>query len=407
MGRIWYVNPSVTVTAKHYSAITNQQQRVEVYAVGADGNLYWAFQPGGAGPASFELSAFASLGAPPGGLIPNSQVGLGLDLLADEPGSVEVFGFTALEFALATISQTESGTESTGDWSAWGLLSSAPPADDAVPVVAQNADGRLEVFAFGGTIWHIWQNFTQPATWQNRWQPIMVQPAPNQYVTGGEPGQAISVALTNFPVRWLEAFAMQSPFAADGPWQGDAQVWCSWQCAAESVGGWRGPIFPSLGLPPLAGNIQPMFSTPSVAVNMDGRLEVFIGVSDGTLWHIFQTAPPGTNCTTPQSWSAWTPLGIPTERHIGDNLPCPAAALNPLTGFLEVYVVGDDGALWANTQIPAGPLFGWGTWQSFGSPVDFPLRLAQTPSLAVDFAKRIWVFLNGSDGSCVYTPNHL
>lgn len=404
MPSIWFATTVPGTTARNYSAITNNDQHIEVFAVGDDGNLYWAFQPGGT--KGYMLSEFVSLGLPRGGLIPNSQVGLGVNKFVQPAGSVEVFAFTESE--IATISQTIPGTQTTFDWSRWEFIGFAPPANDAVPVVARNSDGRLEVFAFGGSIWHIWQNPTPPPTWQNAWRQIMVQPVPNQYVTGGEAGQAVSVALTNPPADWLEAFAMQSPFGSEGAFSGDAQLWHDWQCAAESVDGWIGPIFPSLGAPPISGDIQPMYSTPSVAVNSDGRLEIFVGMTDGNVWHIWQTAPAGASCVIKSSppWSAWAKLGIPTGVHTTDNLPCPAAILNPKTGFLEVYVVGDDGALFQNSQDPTGP-DGWAGWQPFGSPEGFALRLGQTPSLAIDFAQRIWVYLNGTNGWCFYIANQL
>jgi hypothetical protein len=404
----WYATKVPPDGQAHYSAITNDSQRIEAYAVGSDGNLYWAFQPGGT--EGFMLSEFVSLGGPPWGLVPSQSVGLGVNKAVPPAGRVEVFAITTLvenfvlvDSALAHIWQTKPGTQSLAGWSGWGILPPPPNTPIYAPVVARNADGRLEVFAIGGEpkgnngVYHIWQN-SSPPWWQAGWPQIMVQDE-IQYLNGG------AVAVTNPPAGWLQAFAMQAPFLADGQFAG--QMWCDWQCAENSIGGWFAPNFPSLGLPPgFSNQTSLLYSTPSVAVNADGRLEVFVGMFDGTVWHIFQTAPAGADCTKLPPWSAWTPLGSPAGGDLGEYIPVPAAALNPITGFLEVYVVGLDGALWNNSQNPTGPNDGWGNWQSLGSPEGFELELNQSPSLAVDFAQRIWAFLEGTNGWCFYTPNH-
>lgn len=50
---------------------------------------------------------------------------------------------------------------------------------------------------------------------------------------------------------------------------------------------------------------QTLTTTPSVAVNSDGRLEIFARGSDGACWHNWQTSPGG-------AWSGWA---SPRRRH--------------------------------------------------------------------------------------------
>jgi hypothetical protein len=115
----------------------------------------------------------------------------------------------------------------------------------------------------------------------------------------------------------------------------------------------------------------------------------------------------------PPSWSNVQDLGSPTGSYGVESPlpPLPAVALNPYTGLLEAFVVGNDLALWHATQATPDPLGGWGVWESFGSPPSpgtAVIKLApQYPlSLAVDAADRIWVFARAAqyDG-CYFTPN--
>ena len=187
----------------------------------------------------------------------------------------------------------------------WGSLGGVI----SMPVVARNADGRLEVFVQGsdGALWHIWQ--TAPNNGWSGWASLggwITQPVVGQNADGR-----------------LEVFARGS----------DGALWHIWQTAPNN--GWSG--WASLG---------GVISMPTVGRNADGRLEVFAQGTDGALWHIWQTAPNN-------GWSGWASLG--------GWITNPTVARNA-DGRLEVFVQGSDNALWHMWQ--TAPNNGWSGWAS-------------------------------------------
>jgi hypothetical protein len=123
------------------------------------------------------------------------------------------------------------------------------------PVVGNNADGRLEVFARGtdGALWHIWQ--TAPNNGWSGWASL-----------GGV--VANPAAVRNKDGR-IEIFARGT----------DNALWHIWQTAPNN--GWSG--WASLG-----GGLT---EGPFPGRNQDGRLEVFVKGTDSALWHTWQSAP--------------------------------------------------------------------------------------------------------------------
>jgi hypothetical protein len=92
-----------------------------------------------------------------------------------------------------------------------------------------------------------------------------------------------------------------------------------------------------------------------VASNADGRLEVFAQGADQSLWHIWQTTPSG-------GWSNWFSQGHPNTGGIQGSL-----ALAPSQdGRLELFAIGNDGALWHIWQTVVNN--GWSSWRSHGTP---------------------------------------
>ena len=87
-------------------------------------------------------------------------------------------------------------------------------------------------------------------------------------------------------------------------------------------------------------------SDPTVGINSDGRLEIFIKGTDNALHHIWQTTPSG-------AWSAWTSLG-------GGLTSGAAPALNA-NGRLSAIVRGLDNQLYYNVQSSAGS----SSWSGF------------------------------------------
>lgn len=130
----------------------------------------------------------------------------------------------------------------------------------------------------------------------------------------------------------------------------------------------QGPRWTSLG-----GQIN---GGLSAIENQDGRLEVFSRGADGSLVHIYQTAPN-------DGWSGWASLGGQLTGRI-------TAARNA-DGRLAVFVRGTDGALWQNAQV--GPTRGWSGWSSLGGRIDDLFDSGQNADGSLE------VFARGIDGA--------
>src|SRR5262249_9555877 len=129
-----------------------------------------------------------------------------------------------------------------GAWSTWSSLAAPAGVTLALPAVASNADGRLEVFAVGSfnTIWHIWQT-AAGASW-NTWDSLGTPPGVGFL---GEPAVAFNAN------GRLELFVNDS----------NGAVWHIWQTApGASWSDWD-----SLGGEPV--------NAVGVGTNTDGRLE--------------------------------------------------------------------------------------------------------------------------------------
>ena len=135
-------------------------------------------------------------------------------------------------------------------------------------------------------------------------------------------------------------------------------------------------------------------SQPVVQKNADGHLEVF-ALGNGAFCNRWQERP----------------LNIPVIkwRHEGWNAkprPKPEvgltsleAAINvggQLTGHIEVFGLGDDGALWHAWQIDQAPH--WSRWESLASPV-VNIRGADRLTVGTHRDGRLEVFVVGNDGA--------
>src|SRR5918911_3988360 len=162
-------------------------------------------------------------------------------------------------------------------WSGWSALDGSLSGGD--PVISNNADGRLEVFAeapgaTGPELAHIWQ--TAP---NNGWASFASLGAPSAQFLG-------------FPAVARNADGRLEAFVRVGLMSTGA-LWHIWQTAPN--GGWS--TWDNLG-----GGIGPHFL--DVGTNADGRLEVVAINTIGQLSHIWQLTPGG-------AWSSWAGLGAP------------------------------------------------------------------------------------------------
>ena len=254
------------------------------------------------------------------------------------------------------------------DWSEWRSLQR--PGDQkatGTPVLAQNKDGRLEVFVVrynDETVWHAAQ---QPEAGWSGWDSL------------GRPGGGVSVHQANAltvartPDGRLELFALEAP-------TGSQAIWHRWQLRE---GGWS--PWASLKTPESPGvQIQP--GVPIVARSGSGSLHLFTVASDGAVW--FRRQSP----TAAGGWADWWAMGWTWFDEVGAGVDA--------AGRLVLVATSKEHRLWQKEQIhpDAGVFFGWREWSSFGSSsYDNPGRLAG-PMLASNADGRLELFLQSPAG---------
>jgi hypothetical protein len=245
-----------------------------------------------------------------------------------------------------------------GAWYGWNALDSldSPNGKDlgSDPAVGVNQDDRLEVFALGSdnVVYHIWQTCAG-CLWSGWTRIDNAHPSNLTFV--GRP-----VVGMNQDGR-LEVFARGADNAVYHIWQCPKGSGCDWSA-------WTRIDSAHLSSLSFAGN-------PAIAVNQDGRLEVFARGSDNALWHIWQ-CPQGSGC----DWSAWSSLGGVWD---GD----PVAARDG-SGPLEVSIHGVQNRTWHIGQ--ACPGCGWSSWiYSIGG---FSMG---NPALVLDANGQLLTFVHG------------
>jgi len=226
-----------------------------------------------------------------------------------------------------------------GGWGGWNQLGGQTVSN---PVVSADADGRLEVFTIVNG--HLYHTFQLPGGgWYDSW----LDEGDGNLV--GEPA-----AMMNSNGS-LEVFARNSAGALEHKWQTSANgSWSGW----ASLGGI-------------------LHSDPGVGRNGDGRLEVFGLGTDDRLYHIWQTAPHA-------DWSDWGGFGGITLQgtpHVGPNAD----------GRLEVFVTGSDDKLHHIAQLPGG---GWSGFIDAGS-----FGVIGEPAVGRNADGRLELFARGSDGA--------
>ena len=309
---------------------------------GASGVLAHCFYPppnGGdiAGDCHFDEAETWSVNTPPSGFdlptVALHELGHGLGLAHSDVSDSVMYAYYGGQRRDLTVDDIAGIRSIYGERFRWASLG----GQISMPIVANNADGRLEVFVQGtdGALWHIWQ--TAPNNGWSDWHSLggwITTPT----VAQNEDGR-------------LEVFAR----GADGA------LWHIWQVAPNSSwSSWH-----SLG---------GVISMPTVGQNADGRLEVFAQGTDGALWHIWQVAPNST-------WSGWNSLGGWIRN--------PAVGNNE-DGRLEVFVQGSDNALWHIWQV--APNSTWSGWSSLGGWI-------RNPSVYNNADGRLEVFVTGGDTS--------
>jgi hypothetical protein len=141
----------------------------------------------------------------------------------------------------------------------------------------------------------------------------------------------------------------------------------------------------------------PAYGDPVVARNADGRLEVFVIGQDNQLFHRWHDYPNNTS-----QWSNWEPL-MPDDSEV--RVPPsnrPAVALNP-DGRLELFLsVPTDGSNWTtgllHTRQTSEKSSQWSKeWDKFATPHSLPL--VRNPAISRNQDGRIELFVRSLDGN--------
>jgi hypothetical protein len=349
-----------------------------------------------------EWSAWESLGKPP-----ETEIGRPC-AQRNQDGRLEVFVIGL--GAIFNLSQVSPGAAWRRAW--LGQNRPSPDVCLRAHAIGSNADGRQEIFAIGddNALWQKWQ--VTPSNGWSQWNAL------------GAPAKGTSLT-DNFTIG-RNRDGRQEVFAIGS----DGNIWQIWQTAPN--GSWSN--WGKLGKPTAGIRRSDRITVRS---NLDRRQELFVMGEDDALWHIWQLEPNA-------GWSDWESLGKPKDRDFSEPLahrnadgclevlasgngalwyrsqqepnsniwrdqgwikktkPQPAdtrtsfeAALN-FKRELEVFVLGDDNALWHTWQMDKA--LTWSDWESLGNP---PVNVRAADHLAVGTNQdgRLEVFVMGQDGA--------
>jgi hypothetical protein len=211
---------------------------------------------------------------------------------------------------------------------------------------------------------------TSPSSW------LSLGGSPSLVSETMAPGQRLLSVAPNLDGR-LEVFGLGT----------DGGIWHLWQ---TGNGGWASAeSWAPRGVPPgitFGGPDPERRIGPVAATNADGRLELFALGDDGAVWHHWQRAPNS-------GWAEpWVSRGRPEGVELLDLIVDQNA-----DGRLEIFAVGDDGAVWQHYQ--TAPSNGWlapGTWISRGHPPGIAL---ESLSIGCNLDSRLEIFAAGEDGA--------
>jgi hypothetical protein len=316
--------PSSNVGIKSHVVGKNADGRLEIFAVGEDLGLWQKWQ---VAPNNGWNEEWKTLSRPQGtSLTDQFTVGRNQD------GRQEIFVVARLDSDRLVFQKWQ--TAPNGGWSDWRALPFILPRGVGFPsigiresdriTVGRNEDGRQELFVIAedDALWHIWQVFPNAgwSDWESLGKPRDAFPEPKD--------RDLSEPLVQKNADGhLEVFA-----------PGNGAFCNRWQ---------EQP----LNLPLIEWRHQGWNEKPKIqagveltwleaALNFQHRLEVLAFGDDGEVWNARQVDQP-------PFWSGWRNLGSPpTKIRTADRL---TIGTNQ-DGRLEVFLVGQDGAVWHSRQ---------------------------------------------------------
>jgi hypothetical protein len=279
----------------------NADGRLEVFALAeSSSHLYHSWQVGAGGA-----------------WVPWQDTGqvLGVfDVAANPDGRLEIIGVGGGGTTGQIIHSWQLAPNS--GWSGWSLLNS-PPAFDVYQVqIAQNADGRLEVFVGrgDGLTMHAWQVALNSA-WSN-WGFLNLPPSRHFFAVGVNADGRLELFLP-----FDDALAHVWQTRPNGAWSGAAALF----------------TYPDPG--------DDWYVFPAAGFNADGRVEVYVDLPDA-LYHVWQTAPN----------AGW---GAPRQLDSADPTAIWGVGRNP-DGRQEIFYATRSGGLGHRWQLSPN-----GAWSPF------------------------------------------
>jgi acylphosphatase len=333
------------------------------------GNLYTAWKVSLNPNAAW--SSIVSLGNPGNPL--NAVFAVSVGNLPD--GRMQVF--VSGNGAIYTIYKLTTSLNSA--WSNWTSLGS-PGSELAFfgPSVGYLPDGRMQIFAMGNdrNLYSIYKLTTNPNSAWSGWTNL------------GNIGSAVGNTIA---VGRLEDSRMQIFITGfDDTTHNLGSIYTKYKLTTDPNSAWSN--WTSLGSPggSYSGDV-------SVGYLPDGRMQIFICASDGTVHTAYKLT------TVPTSdWSGWTSLGnIGTG--IGSVYFAGVTVGNLPDGRMQIFVMGYDENVYTKWKLATDPSSGWSGWANLGNPgTGFPPDY--TSGIAVGYLPddRMQIFIMGNDGK-LYT----
>ena len=276
-------------------------------------------------------------------------------VIANDDGRLQVF-VVGTNNQLYYKTQTSPGSST---WSSsWTSLGGGIKADTS-PAVERNSDGRLQVFVVGTNNALYYKTQTSPGS--NTWSGW-------NFLGGGiAQGSSPEVAINSDGRLQVFVVGTNSALYYKTQTSSGSNTWSS---------SWTY----------LGGGIK-ADTTPAVARNNDGRLQVFVVGTNNQLYYKTQTSPGGS------TWSSsWTSL----NGGLRDSTDPVVIASSD--GRLQVFVVGTNNQLYYKTQTTPGG----STWSSSWTSLGGGLRSNTDPAAIANSDGRLQVFVVGTNNALYY-----
>jgi hypothetical protein len=255
----------------------------------------------------------------------NLVVGRNLD------GTLQLAGIRSNNLARSSM-QTIKGQKITG-WTEWlslgryFLFLDQPTDEENILTIANNKDGRLEIFGIGqdSAVWHIWQTSPSSNTW-SEWNKLYGTQGNNQPLQN-----VANIMSLSDKSGYIHVIGMDTSNTLYHSYQVDG-AWIGWT-----------------DLPTLTTNAGAL----ALAFNSSDALEVYTVGNDGHIWSSTQSAKGSS------TWSAWSELLGTTGNKTPISNSLYISALNDTDGYIHVLASDSQNTTISHAYQVTGGLNGW------------------------------------------------